>query len=265
MTDEKETLTLTLHGLPSFNKDVDGEVFARKFFKFMQALAVADTKVNGERKVKYLIDDLVKNTATARVRQQPLDDLSNYKSGVEYFQKGFEDIYYNRPSARYLPIRFVSYAKEIAAGTGEAFQVGEIKHGNDNIIRIDEGFRENSAKVLKDIKRISKGVVQPFSGKAHISLDGTILALDGRNEEDVAVLVLTAGGREVHCKVDLVSQKQLLACYKKRCTILGMGHYTGNDKLPDWVQIKKIEPVISGTSWSDWKASFSKIEESWAF
>ncbi|WP_133192753.1 hypothetical protein [Labrenzia sp. 011] len=110
MSDQRETLTLTLHGLPAFNKEVDGEAFARKFFKFMQALAEADEQANGGRRSRYLIDGLEKNTATARVKEVPIDTASK-QSGVEYFHAGVSSIYYDRPAARRLSLRFVNYVR----------------------------------------------------------------------------------------------------------------------------------------------------------
>jgi hypothetical protein len=260
MADEKETLTLTLHGLPAFNKDVDGEVFARKFFKFMQALAEADIQANGERKSKFLIDDLVKNTATAKVREQPMENIATHLSSVRYFTEAAANIYYDRPAARSLSTKFVGYLKEVATGTGETFQLGEIKFGNDNILRIDDGFRKNTDKIAKEIQRLSKGKVEPFAGQARISLDGTIKALDSRKREDLAVIELTAGNRQIECHVDQIPDGELVKFYKTRCNVHGIGHYTGNDGLPDWVQVIKIEPVLSDGIWDDWKGAFPELK-----
>ncbi|WP_425416510.1 hypothetical protein [Oricola indica] len=259
MGDDREKLTLTLHGLPAFNKDVDGEAFARKFFKFMQALAEADKQANGERRSKYLIDALEKNTATARVREMPSSSAEHH-SGVRYFRDGVSSIYYDRPAARRLSLPFVNYVRELSSDVGNTFAFGEIKSDNQNTVRIDEGLRKNADKVAADIRRISLGVVQPFAGEARASFDGTILALDSRKDKDLAVIRLTAGGREIECKVDQISDDDMVRFYKKRCTIFGVGHYSGNDRLPDWIQVAKIELVEPSGSWGTWKAAFPELK-----
>lgn len=257
---ERDTLTLTIHGLPAFNKDVDGEVFARKFFKFMQALGAADESANGGRRLRYLIHKLEKNTATASVREQLASDGPPPASGVDFFQRAALSIYHDRPEARVLPVRLVRYVEEISNGAGETFAKGEIKRSaNDNVISIDDNLRKNARRVLVDISRLNQGQVEPFSGVANISLDGTVIMLDGRGEGDRAVIVLTAGGKSVDCFVDRIPDLKLREVWKKRCTVLGVGHYSGNKRLPDYIEAVRIDPIGDGTGWRRWKGAFPSL------
>lgn len=264
---ERDTLTLTIHGLPAFNEDVDGEVFARKFFKFMQALATADEAANGARRHKFLIEKLEKNTATAAVREQLSSDGPSAESGIDFFQQGADAIYHNRPEARALPLRFVSYMQEIAGGVGNTFARGVIKRGdNDNFVRIDDSFAKNARRVLDDIKRLSLGRVPPFSGVANVSLDGRVVTLEGRGEVDRAVIILTAGGREVDCVVSRIPDDQLRGIWKQRCVVSGIGHYSGNSKLPDYIEAVNIQAVPPGGSWVSWRGAFDSSpdeQDSW--
>ena len=107
MSDADE-LTLTIHGLDVFNRDVDGELFARKFFKFMQGIAEADTAANGKRRHKFLISDLKKNTATASVREQVVTGTEQTKSSFDFFEDGLSAIYEDAPRARSLPLHIVT-------------------------------------------------------------------------------------------------------------------------------------------------------------
>lgn len=255
---ENDTLTLTIHGLPAFNEDVDGEVFARKFFKFMQALAAADFQANGSRCHKFLIDKLEKNTATAAVREQLSSPAGDVHSGFDYFQRGVVAIYHNRPEARALPLRFVSYISEVTGGVGKTFAKGEIKRGaNDDVaVRIDKTLAKNVATVLNDIKRLSLGRIQPFSGVANISLDGKVVTLEGRGLVDKAMVILTAGGREVECVVGRIPEERLREIWKKRCIVTGIGHYAEASKLPTYIEAVNIEPVPLGGSWAQWRGAF---------
>ncbi len=131
---DRDELTLTIHGLDVFNKDVDGEVFARKFFKFMQGLAEADRATNGTRALRYLIADLNKTTATARVREQEANaDVPQINSGIGYYVYGVQHIYEDSVVARSLPSRFVKFVIEIANDAGDTFEPGEIKRGATTI------------------------------------------------------------------------------------------------------------------------------------
>lgn len=256
---DRETLTLTIHGLPAFNKDVDGEVFARKFFKFMQALAVSDEAVNGGRRLKYLIEKLEKNTATAAVREQVALGLQSPNSGIEFFQAAANLIYLNSPKARDLPVKLIRYVEEIASGAGDTFQFGEIKAANDNTVHVDRSLYLNAQLVIADIKRIQLGKIKPFSGLANISLDGVIVTLEGRGEGDKAVIKLTAGGKEVGCLLHRISDYEMRRLWKTRCIVTGVGHYSGNSALPDIVDAVSITPVAQPGDWTKWRGMLSPM------
>lgn len=258
---DRDTLILTIHGLPAFNKDVDGEVFARKFFKFMQALAVADEAANGGRRLKYLIEKLEKNTATAAVREQVVSGTEDHQSGVDFFQNAASLIYHNSPKARDLPVKLIRYVEEIASGAGKDFERGEIKRGaNDNFVRIDANLAANANRIIADIRRANLGEIRPFSGVANISLDGTVITLEGRGESDKAVVKLTAGGKEVDCLLHRIPGEQMGRLWKQRCTVVGIAHYSGNRTLPDYIEAVSIDPVGQGTDWKRWRGTFNPIE-----
>lgn len=129
-----------------------------------------------------------------------------------------------------------------------------------------KGFVRALAKgeVLVDISRLNLGQVEPFSGIANISLDGTVTTLEGRGEGDRAVIVLTAGGKAIDCFVDRIPDSKLREIWKKRCTVLGIGHYSGNRNLPDYIEAVSIEPVGDGSDWRQWRGAFSplRVDES---
>lgn len=254
---ERETLTLTLHGMPAFNSDVDGEVFARKFFKFMQGLGEADQAANGSRRLKYLIEKLEKNTATASVREQVSIGETEHYSGIKFYSQAVDNIYHYRQAAKTLPVELVKYVLELPKGLGESFERGEIKGVNDNFIPIDANLERNARRVLNDIQRLSLGRIAPFAGKAHISLDGTVISLDARGEGNKAVVVLTAGGKQVDCIVSRVPEEKLRAIWKKRCVIRGYGHYSGNQALPDYIDAVDIQHTAPGGDWANWRGALN--------
>lgn len=263
---DREELTLTLYGLDAFNRDVDGEVFARKFFKFMQGLAEADTATNGKRSLKYLISDLNKNTATAKVREQAVRvDEGVPKSGIAFYEAGVQQIYNDSVAARSLPQRFVKYVLDVANDAGNSFAKGEIKHGA-TIVPIDHLLESRARGILKDINRAKTGTLPFYVGTAHGSFDGTLLLLDALKGGDRAVLVLTAGGRQIECDIASVPSERAAAAFKKRCTVFGTAHYDGVSPLPIKIAATDIVPVDGGDGLERWVGAFQRSpddDEDW--
>lgn len=225
----------------------------------MQALAMSDEAVNGGRRLKYLIERLEKNTATAAVREQQASDGGPTESGMDYFASAASAIYHDRPEARALPIKLVRYVEEIAAGAGETFQKGEIKAANDNVIFVDQNLVKNAARVISDIKRLNLGQTRPYAGVANISLDGRVTTLDERGEGDKASITLTAGGKNIDCLVHRIDVDELRKLWKQRCIVTGIGHYSGNSRLPDYIEATHIKPVGEGLNWREWRGGFNPI------
>lgn len=262
---DREELTLTLYGLDAFNGDVDGEVFSRKFFKFMQGLSVADAATNGTRSLHYLISDLNKNTATAKVREQTARVGVEIKSGIAYYADGVKHIYEDSVVARTLPREFVKYVLDVAKDAGNSFARGEIKR-NDNVIAIDAFLESRARGVLADINRAKSGAVPFYQGTAHGSFDGTLLLLDALKGANRAVLVLTAGGRNIECDISLVPSEKAAAAFKRRCVVIGTAQYDGVSPLPIKITATDIEPVEAGEGLTRWVGAFergSDEEDDW--
>src|SRR6185312_9623263 len=144
-------ITLTIHGLADFHGEVDGEVFAEKFGAFMRGLGLADEIANGERRHKFVITDLVKNTATARLAEyQTKSGGPATRSGVGAYEGAVDEIRRNTATARLLPMEFVRSVVALNRGVGQRFELGEIKF-TDNVIRIDAFLAEQAERVLADI------------------------------------------------------------------------------------------------------------------
>jgi hypothetical protein len=262
---DRDELILTLYGLDAFNREVDGEVFARKFFKFMQGLAEADRATNGTRALKYLITDLSKNTATAKVREQEArSDVPHIKSGIEYYATGVQYIYEDSVAARSLPAKFVRYLVEVANDAGETFARAEIKRAKITI-PVDEGLAKKARGVLADINRATSGVVPLYQGIAHGSYDGTLLVLDALGGGQKAVLELTAGGRRIDCDMHLIERDKAAQAYRRRCTVYGVAHYDGVNPLPTKIDAVDVVPIEPGEGLARWMGAFERGEadEDW--
>lgn len=265
---ERDRLTLTLHGLDEFNQDVDGEVFARKLFKFMQGLAEADIAANGARRHRFLISDLKKNTATATVREQVTNGRERPRSGIDYYENGLLAIYNDAPAARQLPRSFVKYVVDINKDVGKTFPFGEIKREfTGTVIRIDEILEKRARRVLEDINRNTNGILSFYRGTAYGSFDGVLLLLDSLSGAERAVLVLTAGGKRINCNISGVDDEQLRRAWKRRCVVQGTAHYGGASGLPESVDVRHIRTIEAPGALDAWKGAFeipAPEDDAWA-
>jgi hypothetical protein len=237
-----EKITLTIHGLVDFHGEVDGEVFAEKLSAFIRGLAIADTAANGERRHKFFVADLVKNTATASLQERLFRTGAENHSGIEYFGEGVDQIRGDSQSARLLPEKFVSEIVKLNRDAEKKFQFGEIKRENGEVIRIDQFLAERAERVLKDIKRAEEIGVE-FEGVAYGSFDGVLKAIDFQPEMKRGVLWLSAGGRPINCNITNLALDDVTAAVEKRCVVYGLAHYDRKSKLPRLIDIQKVELV----------------------
>jgi hypothetical protein len=258
-------LTLTIHGLEAFHGDVDGEVFAEKFSAFIHGLAAADKAANGERRHKFVISDLVKNTATATVSERGYKSGVFSRSGIAFYEAGLDEIRLDTPAARLLPLELVQSVATLNRGVHKKFEFGEIKGEGANVIRIDSFLASQAERVLADIKR--KDPVQlTFAGTAYGSFDGIMKAVDFQPAMKRGVLWLSAGGMPIQCNITNVALEDVRAAVESRCVVYGLAHYDGKSGLPKLLDIHKVEVIASAGSISQWRGAFEFDDsdvESW--
>ncbi|WP_448954841.1 hypothetical protein [Labrys neptuniae] len=256
MTSEREA-SLTLHGLDGYNHEVDAEVFADKFRTFLKALAAADEIINDTRRYKYMITALVKNTATAQVREYVAVAGEPPSSSVSYYAQSMTAIQNGEPAARRLPKAFLEPVVKLNRDVGKRFAFAEVKLPAGVIIRIDDVLRDKAERLLADIRAREAGGVQWFEGMAYGAFDGVLKAVDLRGEVKLANLILSAGGLEVECTVGDIDLEQVRGALDKRCIVSGLADYVGKGGLPRRLAVRHIEVVESAPPLSNWRGSFS--------
>jgi hypothetical protein len=261
-----DELTLTIHGLLEYNAAVDGEVFAVKFQKFIRGLAAADKAANGSRRLKFMISDLSKNTATASVKERPTQSPGVTKSGVDYYVKCVTEIYNDTDHARTFDRDVVRNIADLNSGVGDAFAFGEIKQKSTaKIIRIDQFLQDRAKRVLSDIDRAETGRLPFYKGRAYGTFDGELRLLDALEATDRAILLLTAGGEKIECIVGPVDQDKVRHAWRRRCRVTGTAHYDGEGGLPVRIDAVDIEVVEPGTGLARWRGAFKGLsaDEGW--
>lgn len=263
----EEEITLTLHGLDHHNRDVDGEVFAKKLSQLMQGLAAADIAANGKRRFKFFVAGLKKNTATASFREQLAATGTPPSSGISNYKNALVSILEDTVEARALSKRLVEPIARLNEGAGEAFAFGEVKTASGLVIKIDEFLAKRAQAVLADIEREEKGQQTYFSGSAYTSFDGVLKAVDLRGEHKKAVLILTAGGLQIECGVDRLEVDQLRAVLDIRSNVYGLAKYAPNSPLPAYFEIFDAVIMAAGDGLNRWRGTFnvptSDPDEGW--
>ncbi|WP_404289311.1 hypothetical protein ACD578_24530 [Microvirga sp. RSM25] len=250
-------ITLTIHGLDAFNRDVDGEVFAEKFTAFMKALAAADTAANGKRRHKFLISGLVKNTATASVREQVASAGEVPDSSLFYYKKGLRAIHEDSPAARRLPADFIRPIAKLNRGVGDRFEFGEVKFSGGEVIRIDAFLQKRAEKILAEVERLEKSQETFFKGQAYGAFDGFLKTVDLRGDAKRAFLILSAGNLQIDCSVDHIEVERLRSALDQRAMVYGLAFYDGESGLPAKIEVRDIQLLKDQPDLGRWRGAFA--------
>ncbi len=255
---DRDELTFKFYGSDQFNRDADGELFARRFFKFMQGLHEADKAANGRRVHRFLISDLHRSSASASVREQlTAADHARPQSSFDYYEGALVAVRNDSPVARDLPIKLVKYFVDISNGSG-GFVGAEVRRERTGVvIHIDKILEERAKRVLGDIDRQQTGALPLYRGAAYGAFDGRLRVLEDRDGADRVTIKLTAGGKEIECTVIGIDPEELGRAYKRRCIVRGLAHYSGEHGLPERIDIREIQVVERAEGLDAWRGSFN--------
>ena len=257
----REELTLTIHGLDEFHQAVDAEVFAGKFAAFVKGLTIADKAVNaGERKHKYLVADLRKNTATAQIREQALDPFAG--SGAAFYRSGLTAVADGRPDAIGLPEGLIKEIAKLGAGVGKNFAFAEVKEKDTVVVRIDQLFADRSAQLMAQKANDNLAHGRLFKGTAYGSFDGVLELIDIRQDHRKAILTLTAGGLAIDCDVATLDLDKLRSVLGVRGTAYGVARYDGVRPLPAMLEVRDVTPIKVAGDLARWRGTFDILDTS---
>ena len=83
-----------------------------------------------------------------------------------------------------------------------------------------------------------------------------MLLLDSLAGAHRAVLVLTAGGKQINCDIARVDDDDLRKAWKRRCVVHGLAHYSGKTGLPELLDISAIRTIESSGAIQAWQGAF---------
>lgn len=261
-----DTITLALHGLKADNELVRADVFAKKLNAFVQGLIAADKMANnGEQLHTFVVDDLIKSSAIAVVREKQRKQKRPRASAVQAWDRFARVVYNGEAAARELDTRFLRSVKALSAGTEKVFDHAEVGLGKKpeaaKILRIDDYFQGRSVEALKAVDADIPPPPKAYRGVATGSFDGTLQVMDSRGQVLRAKLLTTAGKNTIDCVVPKEQTQVLASAFDQRVRVEGVAHYDGARLLPVRLDVRRIVPVKVNADLRPWRGAFRVSEE----
>lgn len=246
MTYDKKQIELKLYGLAhEGGGDVRADVFVKKMDMLLKGLRAADQQNNGQKTLDYLITDLKHSSAHASMTefQYNIERVPN-ASAVEAFHAVISSVKDGHGIPRGTNPALAKIVAGIGNGTEKVFSHGEIGISGklETVVRIDTGFDKRADRAYRDYKP-SANVVSLFEGTSYSTFKGKLKVIDLRGTVTSAKLILSIGGIELQCTANSVTVQNLKDNLDQEAIITGFAHYNGKDRLPEHVEIKKIEPL----------------------
>lgn len=244
MTCDKRQIELKLFGLAhEGGGDVRAEVFVKKMDILLKGLRAADQQANGQKTLDYLIKDLRHSSAYAR--------MSEFQYNIKRVANGsavgtLQSVAISVKDGHGIPCDTHPALAKMIADIGndceKTFSHGEIGIAGEaaTVVRIDRSFVKRADRAFRDFKA-TENVVNLFEGAAYGTFKGKLKVIDLRGTVTSAKLILTIGGIELDCTGNSVTVENLKEALDKEVMVSGLAHYNGKDRLPEHVDIKKIE------------------------
>lgn len=271
MTDERATIELKLFGVSGeASSDVRADVFVQKMHLLLVALRAADRQANATKAFDYFISDLRYSSAYAAVAEVPTETEKPLRqSSVNLIHAAVSSVKDGRGIPPGTSATIARTIARLGNGCGKAFSHGEIGvYGNTaNIVRIDKFFDRRADMALADF-RAKNVAVKLFEGTALGTYIGVLKVIDLRGTVASAKLILDIGGLELDCTCNSVTVDNLKDALDKRVSVSGITYFNGKDRLPEHLEIKRIQKLDRTTAamqkWNGaFKLDFPHEEDIW--
>ncbi len=254
-------LTLTIHGLDEYNRDVDAEVFVKKLATLLKGIRLSDKEVNGRRRHKLLLTELSQNCATASVREQVYQAGPRPHSGLAHYEAAVEAVFARKPSAANLPLPLLREIASLNQGVGRSFDFGVFKSTSGTVIRIDDYLAKAAGQIVAEVETVKFSRPNRFSGIAFGYFEGILKLVDLRGDLWKGALILSAGGKQVECTVGALSDEELGKVLNRRVAVYGKAHYDGSSGLPERIEVSSAKPLPdrATATLSRWRGAFRPL------
>ncbi len=259
MSEEFGKIKLKLYGLShERNGSVRADVFAKKMEILIKGLRAADKYVNANKSFNYLISDLKYSSALALIDEVEYSLKSPAeRSSVRMLQSAAIDVNEGRGISRDYPKALAKALAQLGDGTEKTFSHGEISLDDDetNVVRFDRFFDKRADRAFDEyLSDATEGTL--FEGSTLGTFDGKLKEVDLRGTVASAKLILAAGDFELDCICNSITVDNLRDALDKRVSVSALAYYNGKDRLPEQIEIKKIDQLDSTEDLTKWRGAF---------
>ncbi len=259
MAKEFKRIALKLYGLShEKNGAVRADVFAKKMALLIKGLRAADKHVNKQKSLNYLITDLEYGSAVAVIDESEYNlEKPAQKSSIKLLQETVRGVNEGRSISKDMPKTLAKIIAEIGDGAEDTFSHGEISMvgDEDNVIRIDKFFDRRADRAFEEYSSLGDECTY-FEGTTMGTFDGELKEVDLRGTVARAKLILIAGDIELDCICNSVTVDNLREALDKKVSVSALAHYNGKDRLPEQIEIKKIEMLNTEGNITKWRGAF---------
>ena len=271
MAIDKNKIELKLYGLShESDGDVRDDVFVKKTKILLKSLRAADHQRNGQKTFDYLIKDMKYGSAyTCMSEFQYNIERVPSASAIGEVHSVIESVKDGHGIPQGTSLVLAKAVSDIGNGCDKTFSHGEVGLAgrDETMVRIDTHFAKKADRAYKEFTA-AENVTFLFEGTAFATFKGTLKVIDLRGTVTSAKLILAIGGTELDCTCNSVTVDNLKDALDRDVFVSGRAHYNGKDKLPEHIEIKKIEVLGSErANLLRWSGSFSiphpSIEDAW--
>ena len=243
MKHEKTKIELKLYGLPQEAGDVRGDVFVKKMDILLKSLRAADQHQNGQKTLEYLIKGMEYGSAYTRMSEfQYNTEKVPMVSAIEAVHSVIESVKDGKGIPSDTPLALAKSVANLGKGCEKTFSHGEIGLVGraETAVRLDVSFAKRANRAYREFID-DESAPALFEGVARGTFKGTLKVIDLRGTVTSAKLIVAVGGAELDCTCNSVTIENLKEALDQTVIVSGRVHYDGKQKLPEHIEIKKIE------------------------
>lgn len=233
---------------------IPARVFVSQLNAFFAALKAANAAINSKKtSSEFLISHLTIGSNEAGVIEHPRVANQGRAPAIEFFKRCFSDVYHSEYSRVYKYPRISTALIKIGRTVDEGYST--VAQFFDSEYPIDDFFRKQSQRL-----HISNRVTRRwFCGTSITSFDGLLGEIDYRGPIWTGHLVLASSHKQIQCIFDKSKGENAYnPLGNKRVSVTGRAIYTGDDALPERIEVFRIVDNPRAEVSKDIKGSIGK-------
>ena len=239
-------LMMTIYGLDAHGVEVDAAVFAEKLKKIISALKKLDAFYNTSGHHKFMITNLIFESATVYLREKQIKSKRVRSSPAKRFAEigamvtAGDDVEVRNAADEFALSAFQS----LAAGAGKTFSYGIVESPEVSATRLDALLGKRVEEIIRRAASIAEAAPPKyFKGTALETYDGVMKLVDLRGLFPEARLILSAGGKEISCIVPQEGIDSLRNALDRRALITGRAQHSGRSMIPERIDVTSIRII----------------------